>query len=82
MQVRRDGFVDISTNIWIADLLSTTSLSALNLVANNTVEALLEVRRADRYLGIDSFTLDQGMNLSWNILDLLLNGAASAVGCN
>ena len=82
MQIRRDGFVDIATNIWIADLLSTTSLSALNLVANNTVEALLEVRRADRYLGIDSFTLDQGMNLSWNILDLLLNGAASAVGCN
>ena len=58
MQVRRDSFVDIATNIWIADLLSTTSLSALNLVANNTVEALLEVRRADRYLGIDSFTLD------------------------
>ena len=82
MQVRRDSFVDIATNIWIADLLSTTSLSALNLVANNTIEALLEVRRADRYLGIDSFTLDQGMNLSWNILDLLLNGAASAVGCN
>ena len=43
MQVRRDSFVDIATNIWIADLLSTTSLSALNLVANNTVEALLEV---------------------------------------
>ena len=82
MQVRRDSFVDIATNIWIADLLSTTSLSALNLVANNTIEALLEVRRADRYLGIDSFTLDQGMNLTWNILDLLLNGAASAVGCN
>ena len=43
MQVRRDSFVDIATNIWIADLLSATSLSALNLVSNNTVKALLEV---------------------------------------
>ena len=81
MQVGRDCLIEIATNIRIADLLPTACLSALDFAANDAVEALLEVGRADRYFGINSLSLDQRMNLPWNGRDLLLNSAACSVGC-
>ena len=43
VHVRRNSFVDVDSRGWIAHLLATACLSALNVLPNDAIEALLEI---------------------------------------